>query len=73
MSADRADQDLVVEVQALRAELDALKRAFMTEALDQKLSAAERPLIIAEAVEATLESIDGSVKMPDKTTRNGTV
>ena len=44
--------DLAAEVAMLRAELDALKRAFLAEAWQEKLRSTERPVIVAEVLEA---------------------
>ena len=51
------DADVVTDVATLRAELDALKAAFMEDAHDTKLRAVERDLIIAEAVEAAMSTV----------------
>ena len=42
----------------LQEEVQSLKRAFMAEAASRKLTMAERPLLIAEAVEAALAEIE---------------
>lgn len=46
------DGNLAAQVIALRAEFDLLKRAFITDAADPRLRAADRPVIVAEAVAA---------------------
>lgn len=44
--------DLLAELAALRAEFEALKRAFLAEAWHEKLRKADRSLILAEVMEA---------------------
>lgn len=73
MSSNKSGRDLAAEIDALRAELDALKRAFMTETLDRKLSASERPLIVAEAVEAMSASTETATTSPKPPTSKDTV
>lgn len=53
------EEDLVAEIAVLRAELDALKRAFLGEAWHEKLRAAERPVIVAEVLEAVERHLSG--------------
>ncbi len=73
MTTESDDRDLIAELDALRAELDALKRAFMAEALTQKLSQADRPLIVAEAVEAATRAMALNVDAPDPDLADGKV
>lgn len=55
MRAGRAlDGDIVADLATLKAELQALKDAFLMDAHIPKLRAVERDLIIAEAVDASL-------------------
>ncbi|MEM7189741.1 MAG: hypothetical protein AAF439_09025 [Pseudomonadota bacterium] len=49
--------DVVAELAVMRGEFLALKRAFMAEALHESLKAVERPLIVAEAVEAAVRQV----------------
>lgn len=51
------DRDLAADLALLRAEVAALKLAFLTEANTAKLRAVERPLIVAEAVENALAAV----------------
>ena len=65
-------EDVLTELALLRAELEALKCAFLREGADPKLRAADRGLIVAEAVETTLAELEGSdVVSPAKRTRLG--
>lgn len=70
------DGDVRAELAALQAELAALKRAFMADGHDRKLRAAERPLIVAEAVEAAeaalRRQIDAPTEMPEPAPTPGT-
>lgn len=59
------DVDVVAELAALRAELDALKAAFLSESHDVKLRAVERDLIVAEAVEIATKTLS------EKSTKSG--
>lgn len=52
-------EDLATTIELLRADLQALKRAFLEEAQVAKLSRAEGPLLIAEAVEQALAAVSG--------------
>lgn len=56
-------EDLATTVELLRADLQALKRAFMEEAQVAKLNSTERPLLIAEAVEQTLDAISAQAEV----------
>lgn len=49
------DGDVVAELSDLRAELDALKRAFMLDARDEKLRKADRHVLVAEVVDRVLK------------------
>ena len=57
--------DLVSTVELLRAEVQALKRAFMDDASIAKLRAADRPLVVAEAVEETLSALESAAPGTD--------
>ncbi|MEM0990586.1 MAG: hypothetical protein AAGK00_17090 [Pseudomonadota bacterium] len=63
-AGEQLDGDIMVELHALTAELQALKRAFMSEASDRKLRAAERPLIIEESVSAVLRELAARANPP---------
>lgn len=51
---DRLPDDPIAALALLQAEVQTLKRAFMTDAAVPKLTLTERPLLIAEAVEQSL-------------------
>lgn len=51
------DDDALAELAAVRAELDALKRAFLADASEPKLRVIERDMIVAQAVEAATTAL----------------
>ncbi|MEM1161695.1 MAG: hypothetical protein AAGJ28_12230 [Pseudomonadota bacterium] len=57
-SGDQLAGDLAADLAVLRGEVAALKQAFMAEALFDKIPAIERPLIVAEAVDAVMRRLD---------------
>lgn len=57
---DAMPDDIVAEVAMLWAELQALKKAFLTDAADPKLRAADRGLLVAEAVQKVEKMLAGS-------------
>jgi len=56
--------DLAAEIGMLRAEFEALKRAFMAEALHDRITRAERPVIVAEAVAAVMAELEERAEAP---------
>ena len=56
--SDAKNRDVLAELDALKAEFEALKRAFLTDASEQKLRASDRGLVVAEAVEAAIEAFE---------------
>ncbi|MEM7744515.1 MAG: hypothetical protein AAF409_12475 [Pseudomonadota bacterium] len=65
-SGGPVDGDVVAELDALAAEVAALKRAFMSDAADRKLRAADKPLIIEEVVTDILRHLAGAGKTPPR-------
>lgn len=50
--------NMAAELLRLRAEFDLFRRAFLADAADPRLRAADRAMIIAEAAEAALEALE---------------
>ncbi|MEM7056674.1 MAG: hypothetical protein AAF557_03735 [Pseudomonadota bacterium] len=60
LAGSALDGDIVADVARLKAEVEALKAAFLAEAHTPKLRAVERDLIVAEAVESALAAGAGA-------------
>lgn len=57
LAGDAVPEDALAELALLRAELEALKKAFLRDGADPKLRRADRGLIVAEAVERAVTEV----------------